>query len=84
MEQGHYGHPSSKPTWLYAVGVDLPRLAWGPCAAEAYESDSPKRGHSRRKPVELMAKADRIVTPPAFRDLLIGMARTARVRSEAS
>lgn len=84
VEQGHYGHPSAKPTWLYAVGVDLPSLAWGESDAVAYESASPRRGHSRRKPVELMSRADRIVTPPAFRDLLLGMARSARVRSESA
>ena len=84
VEQGHYGHPSAKPTWLYAVGVDLPSLCWGESAAEEYASESPKRGHSKRKPVELMSRADRIVTPPAFRDLLLAMARTVRVRSEAA
>lgn len=29
VEQGHYGHAARKATWLYAVGTDLPELAWG-------------------------------------------------------
>jgi len=28
VEQGHYGHKSNKPTWLYAVRVKLPPLDW--------------------------------------------------------
>lgn len=29
VEQGHYGHPARKATWLYAVGCELPSLAVG-------------------------------------------------------
>jgi hypothetical protein len=29
VEQGRYGHAAPKATWLYAVGVELPRLRWG-------------------------------------------------------
>ncbi len=32
VEQGHYGHMARKKTWLYARGVDLPDLIWGPRA----------------------------------------------------
>jgi hypothetical protein len=28
VEQGHYGHESRKPTWLYAVGAERPKLNW--------------------------------------------------------
>lgn len=34
VEQGHYGHRARKATWLYAHGVDLPVLRWGPSAAK--------------------------------------------------
>lgn len=29
VEQGRYGLPVKKATWLYAYGVDLPELRWG-------------------------------------------------------
>lgn len=32
VEQGHYGHRARKATWLYAHGVRLPSLRWGPSA----------------------------------------------------
>lgn len=32
VEQGYYGHTARKPTWLYAVGIPLPTLSWGPSA----------------------------------------------------
>ncbi len=28
VEQGAYGHPARKATWLYAVDCDLPELTW--------------------------------------------------------
>lgn len=30
VEQGAYGHKARKASWLYACGVDLPNLKWGP------------------------------------------------------
>ncbi len=35
IEQGSYGHRGRKATWLYAVGVNLPSLTWGPSRATA-------------------------------------------------
>ena len=63
VEQGHYGHPCRKPTWLYVFGVNLPSLAWG----------------ASRRPnnVESQHSAHRHRTPAPFRDLLLDMARTA-------
>jgi hypothetical protein len=29
VEQGRYGFPTPKPTWLYAVAGELPELRWG-------------------------------------------------------
>lgn len=89
VEQGHYGHPGRKPTWLYAAGVDLPSMRWGRSSAVGriatwYRID-PSGGEScTQRGDVLIPKSQRSVTPPAFRDLLIAMARTARVRSEAA
>ena len=65
VEQGHYGHPAPKATWLYAYGVKLPSLAWG-------ASDAKGR-------VELQHSAARLKTPIPFRDLLLKIARTKTV-----
>lgn len=76
VEQGHYGHAARKATWLYAVGCDLPDLQWGPSVARAWVSwaDHPKYGvHLGR-----ISKGEASQTPPAFCDLLLGMARSVR------
>lgn len=79
VEQGHYGHKVRKPTWLYAVGVNLPSLVWGR-APEPVRSPhwTPRRGD-----VGMMWSRDRIHTPPAFRDELLAIARSA-ARTEAA
>ncbi len=74
VEQGHFGHPAPKRTWLYAVRCPLPCLPWGASQAQAVISTS-KRGEGRRKAV---ADSWRIRTPVAFRDLLLSMASQAR------
>ena len=63
VAQRNYGHRAQKYTWLYAVGCDLPELVWGP-------------GPLRAVSVELMGKRERAATPPAFRDVLVAMARS--------
>lgn len=69
VEQGHYGHPARKATWLYAVGTVRPDLCWGPSLA--------------RMTVDFMrSDGQRSVTPPAFRDLLLSIARSARTETK--
>lgn len=47
VEQGHYGHPSRKATWLYACGIELPSLIWGPSSGirldEGFHSSAQRR-----------------------------------------
>lgn len=53
VEQGHYGHMSRKPTWLYVCGIarrDLPELNWSrgeqrlhPIALERYGYEKARR-----------------------------------------
>lgn len=80
VEQGRYGHYARKPTWLYAVGVELPELLWGESEARLDPEVVARMGLKRAKRLgEVGAKGggkdspQRIGTPPAFRDLLIGM-----------
>ena len=48
VEQGHYGHRARKATWLYATGVELPSLAWGPSAKKARIDDGFHSAEERR------------------------------------
>lgn len=67
VSQGNYGHKGDKLTWLYACNVPLSELVWG------------KSG--KRVLVQAMSRKQRAATPPAFRDLLISIARSAKPRS---
>lgn len=86
VEQGHYGHPSRKPTWLYVVGCDLPSLPWGRSGAGARLDLSARTTEERRRLVRsgvvpLLCARKRSATPGAFASLLLSIARTARVSS---
>jgi len=90
VEQGRYGHYARKPTWLYAVGCDLPQLEWGQSDPTFPEWAVERYGLAKCKRAGELAfkgggtdSGPRIGTPPAFRDLLIGMAKSAR-RSAAA
>jgi hypothetical protein len=91
VEQGHYGHRARKATWLYAFGVELPALKWGPAPSrtrieEGFHSKA-KADAARRSPDwvprKRLSERERIDTPLPFRDLLLSIARTARVRKTA-
>lgn len=81
VEQGRYGHPAKKATWLYAVTDRPPPLdcrlfpdamggaivSWCGNHARASMVGRPRLG-----------KKAASATPPAFRDLLLRIARSAR------
>jgi hypothetical protein len=67
VDQRWYGHRARKPTWLYAVGVELPLLAWGRGAKSRLHIANSHHGDG----------TDRSGTPLAFRDVLLDMARSA-------
>jgi hypothetical protein len=84
VEQRPYGHYARKPTWLYAVGCDLPELEWGETEAIYDPKVVLRMGIKRAKRLgEVGARGGgkdskaRIGTPPAFRDLLLSIARSA-------
>lgn len=84
VEQGHYGHPARKMTWLYTVGPRPPELIWGPSTEtrldEGFHS-SQERANARArgiKPRKRLSAAQILATPVAFRDLLLTIAGGAR------
>lgn len=80
VEQGRYGHPAKKATWLYAVGVELPSLRWGSTpdsqitAAVSWCGNRTWSGANRRR----IGKHEASATPQEFAERLLSMARTAR------
>ena len=85
VEQGFYGHAARKGTRLYACGVELPSLRWGQGEQRLHPGLLEKYGYeyARRKgSVSCIGgkhKTEiRNATPLQFRDLLLGIARTAR------
>ena len=80
VEQGAYGHPARKRTWLYAVGVSLPGLPWGASKPHIPEDRSArwKARASKDGVCVLLSRKQRAATPILFRDLLLSIAASAR------
>lgn len=84
VEQGHYGHESRKPTWLYAYGVDLPELDWSRGEQRLPAWMVERYGYEKARKIGVVAMVGgkdkvriRNATPEPFRDLLLSVARTA-------
>lgn len=77
VDQAAYGHRARKSTWLLYRGDRAPpALDWRNVRG------SHQIGLFDRK-LPVMGKREALATPEAFRDLLIGMARTAQQREAA-
>jgi hypothetical protein len=80
VEQGRYGHPAKKATWLYAYGTKLPDLLWGSdpdqqsTALVSWCGNRVASGESRPR----VGKRAASHTPEPFRDVLLETARTAK------
>ena len=78
VEQGHYGHPARKKTWLLAVSFEKPRdLIWGPCEQRLPAKRLAERGYESARRCGIIANMcskHRQRTPPEFRDLLLTLA----------
>jgi hypothetical protein len=84
VEQGHYGHPARKATWLYAIGVEFPELVWAVTRAQVPQWMIDRYGEKKARKIGVVAmmggkdkERNRQATPPRFRDVLISIARTA-------
>lgn len=83
VEQGHYGHFSRKPTWLYAVTPHRPPdLTWGRSPQRIHPVALERYGYAKARRIGVMAMVGgkdktriREATPPEFRDLLLSIAR---------
>jgi hypothetical protein len=82
VDQGQYGHLAKKATWLYAYGVHpgaLPELDWSDRPGSEYEAlvswcaNRVRAGENRPR----VGKAAAAATPPAFRQVLLDLARAA-------
>lgn len=88
VEQGHYGHMSRKPTWLYVHGVGLdrlPELNWSRGEQRLHPTALARYGYAKARRIGITAMVGgknktkiRNATPTEFRDLLIAIARLAR------
>lgn len=91
VEQRPYGHHARKPTLLYAVGCELPELEWGIGERQLDPAVVERMGLKRAIRLgEVGSRGGgtnstaRIYTPPAFRDLLLSMARSASAQRNAA
>lgn len=91
VEQGAYGHRARKATWLYAAGIQLPILRWR-AQGDFVRFDLGYHSTAERRrdraagiapPCRLSARQRRL-TPSAFRDVLLAMARSVTPRTEAA
>jgi len=82
VSQAAYGHRAIKLTWLYYRGdVAPPALRWSVPEPTAQVSFCKNHGNSS---LPRLSKKAAAATPAAFRDLLIGIARGARVQERAA
>jgi len=72
VSQSSWGHRARKRTWLYLVGCVPPPLDWTSPEGTAWVSWG---GHDKYPDVPRLSKREAKASPPAFRDLLIDMAR---------
>lgn len=83
VDQGHFGHRARKPTWLLAKASELPSLPWGPSEPAPSVNSTTQvlpegRRASRTGICQRMSRKQRRATPPAFAEVLLSIARSAR------
>ena len=78
VAQCRYGHRARKLTWLYLYGAPPPSLDW---SDKGYTHQVGGPGHGEGG-LPYMQSPEARATPPAFRDLLISMARSVEVKHD--
>lgn len=78
VEQGRYGHPAKKATWLYAFGCELPELKWGHVPDRQSKALVSWCGNHTRADEKRprVGKREASRSPIEFRDVLLAMARS--------
>ncbi|MEY4183528.1 MAG: hypothetical protein RLZZ217_2154 [Planctomycetota bacterium] len=84
VEQGRYGHPAKKATWLFVHGIareDLPELEWGSVPDRSSQAPVSWCGNRIKSGERRPRVGNRIAskTPPDFRQVLLGIAQKAKL-----
>lgn len=87
VEQGRYGHPAKKATWLYVYGVPrekLPELRWGSLPVGQSKALVSRCGNhvSSGETRPRVGKRAAAATPPEFREVLLSLARSVSLPAE--
>jgi hypothetical protein len=83
VEQGHYGHPARKATWLYLVGKRPKDMICGPSIGarldEGFHSTAERLAArlAGKKPIKRLSTQQNLATPPLFAAELLRLARSA-------
>lgn len=77
--QSAYGCPAAKATWLYAVGVEPVALDWRRGAAVTARIGDLHPNERRGNALPRLRRAAASRTPPALRDALLSLARSAQL-----
>ncbi len=77
IDQAAYGHVAPKATWLYYMGRAPDALAWNKGAPTMVINRARDKSGKPEMP-----KSQRHITPPAFAELLISIARSSRPAQE--